>query len=77
MFVGEVAVDLEVLADALDHIEVNVVQGGAAGGQASVMARISDGASVTPGGDGSCWAGDEVLGGLLIAQANLYPFVAF
>ena len=31
VLVGEVAVDLEVLADALDHLEVDVVQGGAAG----------------------------------------------
>src|ERR1035437_6273990 len=29
--VGKIAVDLEVLADALDRLEVDVVQGGAAG----------------------------------------------
>ena len=35
VLISKVAVNLEVLADALDHLEVDVVQGGAAGDQAS------------------------------------------
>ena len=38
MLIGEVAVDLEVLADALDHLEVDVVQCGAAGNE--ILGRL-------------------------------------
>ena len=73
MFQGEVAVHLKVLADALDHLEINVVERCAAGRQARGTYR----ATVAPGRDGlGRRAGDEVAGRLLIAQAHLKPLIA-
>jgi len=48
VLIGKVAANFEVLADALDHLDVDVVQHGAAGGQSGGC----DGASGTPGRDG-------------------------
>ena len=67
MFKGEAAVHLEVLADAFDHLEVDVVERGSAGDQ--------DGIAAQGRGLGGR-ARDKVLGRLLVARPDLEPFIA-
>ena len=70
---SEVAVDLEVLADALDDLKVDIVERRAPGGEAGCGA----GAALASGRYGlGCRTGDEVAGGLLIPQAHLEPLIA-
>src|ERR1035438_5704548 len=78
VLVSKVSVDFEVLANALNHLKVDVVQSSAAGGRARGSARGGAGASRAPVRDGRSEerAGDEVFGGLLIAYPKLDPFIA-